>query len=146
MPPRSEKELDAVTLHNQALLQMETDATAGFKKLRYLLQTPPFPPETFANLLILYCKFGYYELASDILIENAHLSFKYLSQDMYDFLKALLEAQTSPEEAFKKFDMLANKHIEVLRKLTKPIQDAQSAHDTEATKRALKEYDEALDS
>jgi len=145
MPPRSEKELDAVTLHNLALLQMETDATAGFSKMKYLLQTPPFPPETFANLLLLYCKHGYYYLAADILVENAHLTFKYLSPDLYDFLQALIEAQTSPEEAFQKFDHLASKHIEVLRKLTKPIQEAQMNRDSEATKKALKEFDEALD-
>jgi tetratricopeptide repeat protein 30 len=53
--------------------------------------------------------------------------------------------QTSPEEAYRKFDELANKHIEMLRKLTKQIQDARMARDNEAIKRALKEYDEALE-
>lgn len=46
------------------------------------LQSPPFPPETFGNLLLLYCKpsHGFYDLAADVLAENAELAFKYLSQ------------------------------------------------------------------
>lgn len=87
MPPRSEEELDPVTLHNQALIGMDaspSDGTfvdmqvqhtklileiefihivrvfskfAGFAKLQYLLSQNPFPPETFSNLLLLYCKY-----------------------------------------------------------------------------------------
>jgi len=37
MPPREENQLDPVTLMNQALVNMETDATGGFKKLNFLL-------------------------------------------------------------------------------------------------------------
>lgn len=56
MPPRGEEELDPVTLHNQALMNMETHPTEGFEKLQFLIQQNPFPPETFGNLLLLYCK------------------------------------------------------------------------------------------
>ena len=28
---------------------------------------PPFPPETFGNLLLLYCKYQYYDLAADVM-------------------------------------------------------------------------------
>jgi len=38
MPPRAEEEVDPVTLHNQALMQMEDDPNAGFKKLTHLLR------------------------------------------------------------------------------------------------------------
>jgi tetratricopeptide repeat protein 30 len=57
MPPRDEEELDPVTLHNQALMNMEGDPQSGFKKLNFLLNNPPFPPETFPNLILLYCKY-----------------------------------------------------------------------------------------
>lgn len=57
MPPRAEEELDAVTLHNQALMNMEQHPTQGFEKLQFLLQQNPFPPETFGNLLLLYVKY-----------------------------------------------------------------------------------------
>ena len=127
MPPRAEEELDAVSLHNQALMNMEANATGGFQKMQFLLQQNPFPPETFGNLLLLYVKyevsncfivnslnyflmqectfcsykqmksalylfyifclelspflyiFQYYDLAADVLAENAHLTYKYLT-------------------------------------------------------------------
>merc|ERR1719446_970882 len=53
--------------------------------------------------------------------------------------------QTSAEEAYRKFDELTNKHIETLRRLTKAIQDARIARETEAIKQSLKEYDDALE-
>jgi tetratricopeptide repeat protein 30 len=148
MPPRSEEELDPVTLHNSALVNMDLDPTSGFKKLNYLLQNPPFPPETFQNLLLFYCKYQYFDLAADVLAENAHLTWKYLSQrsqSLYDFLDGMITAQTSPADAFRKFDILAQKHIDQLRKLTKKIQDSKQIHDTDGVKTALKEYDEALE-
>ena len=55
MPPRSEEELDPVTLHNQAL--MNDDPTQSFEKLQFLLQQVPCPPEAFSNLLLLYIKY-----------------------------------------------------------------------------------------
>ena len=65
-----------MTLHNAALMNMETKPTEGFEKLQFLLQQNPFPPETFGNLLLLYCKYEYYDLAADVLAENAHLTYK----------------------------------------------------------------------
>jgi tetratricopeptide repeat protein 30 len=87
MPPRNEDELDPVTLHNQALMNIETDASGGFKKLNFLLNNPPFPPETFPNLILLYCKYSHYDLAADILAENTDLTYKCLSQEDFDFLE-----------------------------------------------------------
>lgn len=145
MPPRSEEELDPVTLHNQALMQMETEPTDGFRKLNFLLSIPPFPPETFGNLLLLYCKYQYYDLAADVLAEHAHLHATSLSPELLEFLEASIMMQSSPEESYRKFDILAHKHIDVLRKLTKHIQDARMARDNEQIKAALKEYDEALE-
>ena len=144
MPPRSENELDAVTLHNQALLNMELKPTEGFGKLQFLLQQNPFPPETFGNLLLLYCKYEYYDLAADVLAENAHLTYKYLSPYLYDFLEALITQQTSPDEAYRKFDTIASKHAEQLRKFTKAVQEARTSHDDETVKKSINEYEESL--
>lgn len=58
MPPRNEDELDPVTLHNKALIYMEEEPQKGFDKLNFLLNNPPFPPETFSNLVLLYCKYN----------------------------------------------------------------------------------------
>jgi len=145
MPPRSEAELDAVTLHNTALLGMEEDPQGGFRKLNFLIQNPPFPPETFGNLLLLYCKHGLHDLAADVLAENAHLTYSLLSPELYEFLDATIMVHTSPEEAYRKFDDLATRHVDGMRKLTKAIQDARLARDADAVKAALKVYDEALD-
>ena len=112
---RAEEELDPVTLHNQALMKIEADPSGGFRKLNFLLQNPPFPPSTFGNLLLLYCKYQYYDLAADVLAENTHLTFKMLTPDLYEYLDASIVVQTSPEEAYRKYDDLPKKNIEVLR-------------------------------
>ncbi|GAX75265.1 hypothetical protein CEUSTIGMA_g2710.t1 [Chlamydomonas eustigma] len=147
MPPRAEEELDPVSLHNSALLNMDSDPTGGFKKLNFLLQSPPFPPETFANLLLLYCKptHGFYDLAADVIAENPQYVAKHLNQDLQDYLQATIMKNSSPEEAFRRYDELGGRHVEVLRRLTKQIQDARIARDNESIKKAINEYDEALE-
>jgi tetratricopeptide repeat protein 30 len=145
MPPRLESELDAVTLHNQALINADEDPTGAFKKLSYLLANPPYPPETFGNLLLLHCKFQNYDIAAGLLAENSHLTYKYLSQELYDYLDACIMVPTSVEEAYRKFDELSSKHIDRMRKLTKQIQDARLARDNESIKTSLKAYDDELE-
>ncbi|KAL4706334.1 hypothetical protein ACJJTC_004943 [Scirpophaga incertulas] len=145
MPPRHEHELDAVTLHNLALTSIDIKPTDGFEKLHFLLQQDPFPPETFANLLLLYCKFEYYDLAADVLAENAQFTYKYLTPFLYDFLDAIITSQTSPEEAFQKYEDIASKHAEQLRKLTKVVQESRAQGDNDQVKKAVVEYEEALE-
>ena len=71
-----------VTLHNTALFNMDSDPTGGFRKLSHLLQSPPFPPQTFCNILMLYCKpqHAFYDLAADVMAENADLVATSLSK------------------------------------------------------------------
>lgn len=80
LPPRTEPELDPVTLHNMALTD-PVGGGAGLRRLAFLLELgpPTCPPETFANLLLLCCKHEMYDTAADILAEHAHLTYKYLS-------------------------------------------------------------------
>ncbi|CAI4225202.1 unnamed protein product [Auanema sp. JU1783] len=144
MPPRTEEELDPVTLHNQALIGIDTNPTDGFAKLQYLLTQNPFPPETFVNLLLLYCKYEYYDLAADVLAENAHLTYKYLSQYQYDYLDALISQQTAPEEAYAKFDTMANELMNELRKVTKRAQELKRKNDDDVVQ-AVKDFDEILE-
>ncbi|XP_048059296.1 tetratricopeptide repeat protein 30A isoform X4 [Megalobrama amblycephala] len=139
MPPRSEEELDPVTLHNQALMNMDTKPTEGFEKLAFLLQQNPFPPVTFGNLLLLYCKYEYFDLAADVLAENAHLTYKFLTPYLYEFLDAMITCQTAPEEAFRKFDEIAGKLTEQLRK------EARHNRDDESLKKYVQDYDEVLE-
>ncbi|XP_028657098.1 tetratricopeptide repeat protein 30A-like [Erpetoichthys calabaricus] len=145
MPPRSEEELDPVTLHNQALMNMDSKPTEGFGKLQFLLQQNPFPPETFGNLLLLYCKYEYFDLAADVLAENAHLTYKLLSPYLFSFLDALITCQRAPEEAYRKFDEMASELTDQLHLLTKQVQEAKNKWEDDVIKRAINEYDEVLD-
>ena len=147
MPPRTEEELDPVTLHNVALLNMDRNPTDGFHKLNFLLQSPAHPPVTFGNLLLLYCdpSRAFYDLAADVMAENQQLVAKHVPEDLYAFLDASISSATSPEEAYGKFDRLARGHAEELRRLTKKIQDARMKKDAEATKTCLARYDDALE-
>ena len=60
----------------------------------------PITAETFANLLLLYIKHDYYDLAADVLAENSHLTFKCLSTYLYDFIDTKITQQTSPDEVY----------------------------------------------
>ncbi|OAF66508.1 TPR repeat protein 30 [Intoshia linei] len=122
MPARAEHDLDAITLHNQSLLQMENNPQDGFKKLQFLIVQNSFPAEAFPNLLTLYIKYEQYELAADMIGENSHQLQKYLTPFLNEFLEAVISKQTSPEEAYKKLDYLSNKQIEKLRKIRENIQ------------------------
>jgi tetratricopeptide repeat protein 30 len=148
MPPRADEELDPVTLHNSALMNMDSNPTEGFKKFNHLLQNPPYPPETFQNLLLFYCKYQCLDLAADVLAENPHLIQEHLTQKqqpLYDFLDGQITAQSSPAEAYRRFDILAQKHVDQLRKHTRKIQEARQQVGQDAVRKALKDYDEALE-
>lgn len=148
MPPRSDEELDPVTLHNTALMNMDANPTEGFKKFNHLLQNPPYPNETFQNLLLFYCKYQCLDLAADVLAENPHLIVQHLSQksqSLYDFLDGMITAQASPAEAYRKFDILSQKHVDQLRKLLRKVQDARQQVGQDAVRKALQEYDVALE-
>lgn len=82
LPPRSEPELDPVTLHNLALTESTSGASGlGLRRLAFLLELgpPACPFETFGNILLLCCKHEMYDTAADILAEHANLTYKYLS-------------------------------------------------------------------
>mmetsp|Transcript_4542 Transcript_4542/g.11650 ORF Transcript_4542/g.11650 Transcript_4542/m.11650 type:complete len:654 (+) Transcript_4542:121-2082(+) len=143
MPPRSEEELDPVTLHNTALINMEVDVNAGFDKLQFLLQQNPCPPETFGNLLLLYCKYEHFDLAADVLAENTHLTYKQLSPYMYDFLYATITRQTSAEDGFRKLEAIAKIETTTLRKLSE--EGKQAGIDDRQYSENASEYDEALE-
>lgn len=78
---------------------------------------------------------------------NTHMPF---FDVLYPRPQASIMRQTSPEEAYRRFDELAQRHVETLRKLTNQIQSARNQRDSEANKhdaikRAIHEYDEALE-
>ncbi|CAD5212330.1 unnamed protein product [Bursaphelenchus xylophilus] len=145
MPPRSEEELDPVTLHNQALMSVDSNFADSFARLQYLLTQNPFPPETFANLLLLYCRYEYYDLAADVLAENAHLTYKYLTQYMFDYLDALISQQSSPTDAYNKFDALTADQLNQLRKAHQKLKEVMDSGDKKEIERAKDDIKECMD-
>jgi hypothetical protein len=67
------------------------------------------------------------------------------AQDLRGFLEAAISRHSSPEESLQRLDELNGRHVDQLRRLTKAIQDARLARDQEAVRRAVDEYDEALE-
>lgn len=60
-------------------------------------------------------------------------------------MDALITQQTSPHEAYQKLDDLANKHTELLKKLTKQVQDNRQRNDKNLTRKSVMDYDDCLD-
>jgi tetratricopeptide repeat protein 30 len=160
MPPRNEIDLDPVTLHNMALINMDSEPTKGFEKLNFLLQANPCPPETLGNLLLLYIKHDFDDIAADLLAQCQHFAHELIdpvfSPSLYiltdfapkfvkRFIEAVLLRKSSVEDSFKKLDEMGNEIIEDLRKLTKCVQEARQSRDDETIKRAVMEYDECID-
>lgn len=79
LPPRNEEELDAISLHNNAILNVKKTPVETLKKLRYLLDQDSFPPETFQNLMIIYSTFEQYDLMADLMAVYEDHKGKYLS-------------------------------------------------------------------
>lgn len=71
-------------------MNIEEKTGEGFKKLNHLLNNPPFPAETFPNLLLLYCKYQYFDMAADILAENTDLTYKSINKEDFEFIDALI--------------------------------------------------------
>uniref|UniRef100_A0A8C1T8C4 Tetratricopeptide repeat protein 30 n=1 Tax=Cyprinus carpio TaxID=7962 RepID=A0A8C1T8C4_CYPCA len=145
MPPRSEEELDPVTLHNQALMNMDTKPTEGFEKLAFLLQQNPFPPVTFGNLLLLYCKYEYFDLAADVLAENAHLTYKFLTPvSIYACLcQMLLPEYIIMISVYLTLKWLIS--LKSLKSLSSKVQEARHNRDDESLKKYVQDYDEVLE-
>lgn len=99
MPQRKETDLDPITLMNQALINFEENPNLGFEKLNFLLKNPPFPPETFLNLLLMYIKHDHIDLASDELEENQEISYKYIRPQDFVFIEAMLSKENSFENS-----------------------------------------------
>ncbi len=79
-----------------------------------------------------------------MLAENVDLTYK-CNQEDFEYIEALIVQQATPEESYRKFEQLADKHIDSLRKITKNIQDGRLARDNEGIKKSLKEFDECLE-
>jgi tetratricopeptide repeat protein 30 len=124
MPPRDLHELDAYTLHNRAIAQMDDDPNESFRTLAFLISNPPFPSEAFANLLLSYIKPPncMHHVAADMIAQHPDYSQAYLPPDMLAFFDAINLRQDAPDEAIAQLESIVKRHAEKLRLLTKLIQ------------------------
>ncbi|TPX34411.1 hypothetical protein SeMB42_g07337 [Synchytrium endobioticum] len=143
MPPRQEHDLDAITLHNLALTHMEADPTGGFEKMTFLINNAmACPPEAFENLLLLYCKYEYYDLAADLLAQQAGVGV--VDPYVQEFLEAASLRRSAPDEAYRRFADMGNKHRETLDLIAKKIQEYQKAQKNDEVKHLLREVEEGV--
>lgn len=144
MPYRSDEELDSVTLHNLALVNIEKDPDDSFKKLNFLLKNPPCPPEALANLLILYCKYEQYDLAHDVLSENEELKMKYLTEEEIAYISALSMMRNSKEAAYESLEKLAKIYRDSIAKQFKLIKDYKNTPDKNLFSKIIQNYETLL--
>ncbi|EGT58244.1 hypothetical protein CAEBREN_29399 [Caenorhabditis brenneri] len=150
MPPRNEHDADPITLHNTAICNANTDFGDSSAKLQFLLGINPFPQETFANLLFLYCKNDYFGLAADVLAENPSHTFYCLNEYQFNLLEALIYMPTNPQESLKKLEKLEKECLERLRKTALAIQirKEQSQNPTDESlemRNLIETYDDSLE-
>lgn len=148
MPRMLEEDRDAVTLHNEAIIcDVESgDLDGCFKKLQHLISNASYPPETFANIILLYVQNGYEDLAATLLAENTDLTYELLSEELYSFLDASLLAATSPEDALVRFDALGKGIAKRIRKASKLVGEAENEGDDDALASAHSMLDDAMKS
>ena len=72
LPFRNEQQLDAVTLHNLAILNSEHELEDSLGKLDYLTSLiPGMPDETIWNLIVLYGKSNNWTRAQDVIAQHS---------------------------------------------------------------------------
>lgn len=60
-------------------------------------------------------------------------------------MDAVIAQQTSPDDAYRKLDNMANKLADSLRKITRSVQESREARDDKRAKRALLDYENTLE-
>ena len=101
---------DPVTYHNEAIIFVNENATESIKRLNELISCSVFPSESFHNLINLYSKYRFFDLANELLNENPVLASKHLQKDEYDYVKALIMEQTNTQEALKQYDKIIHNY------------------------------------
>jgi tetratricopeptide (TPR) repeat protein len=92
--------LDAVTIHNDAIINIAEDPSIGIQKLEFLLSKQPFPPETLSNLLTLYTSHGQDHLSAEAFETNKCLAKELLPPDLYAYFDAVMMSISCPDDAF----------------------------------------------
>ena len=93
--------LDAVTIHNDAIVKFETtDPAAAIQKLQSIITSQPqqelHPSEALGNILIMLLNQGHEDLASETFEAYKHIAPELLSHETYSYIQAAVTSMTSP--------------------------------------------------
>jgi tetratricopeptide repeat protein 30 len=122
----------------------EEDSAVRLQKLTHLLAHPQSPPDTLVNLLLLHCNHRNYYAIAPLLVEHGKLVHEHITWMQVDYFVACATIASSVEEASQKFFDLSARHFDVLRKLSKSVEDARLIDDDERFKTSAKLFNEAV--
>ena len=93
--------LDAVTIHNDAIVKFGTDPATAIQKLQCIMavhgpQQELCPSETLGNILIMALNQGHEDLASETFEAYKHVAEELLSHETYSYVQAAVTSMTSP--------------------------------------------------
>jgi len=94
--------LDAVTIHNDSIINIGEDPSIVIQKLEFLLTSSnqqAFPPETLSNLLTLYTSHGQDHLAAEAFQNNKSLAQELFPPDLYAYFEAVTASLSCPDDA-----------------------------------------------
>lgn len=80
IPNRYEEDIDMVTLHNQAILGAEDDFEESIQILSHIVGLPSYPKEALTNLINMYFKGDFFDMAADFMAENIEICYTQMSE------------------------------------------------------------------
>ena len=125
VPAISSGGIDPVTFHNQAIFFVTENSADSIKKMNHLLRDCLFPPETFQNLLFLYWKYFFYDLANELIQENPKFWQKLIEKDDFEYISTLIQQQTDPTQACIRYQNLLNEYRESISNLNLQLQEVE---------------------
>jgi len=107
--------LDTLTIHNDAIINIEEDPSIGIQKLEFLLSNQCMIPETLSNLLTFYISHGQDNLAGETFERNKHLAQELLPPDAFAYFDAVMMSHTCPDDAFSMLETQISQYAPKLR-------------------------------
>jgi len=105
--------LDAIAIHNDALLNIEEDPSIGIQKLEFLLSDGP--PETLNNLLACYMSHGQGERTAETFTAHRQLAQERLLPEVYAYFDAVVMSLTCPDDALSMLEAQVSRRAETMR-------------------------------
>lgn len=109
--------LDAVTIHNDAIVKFDTDPAAAIQKLQCIITSHPqqqsYPSEALGNILIMFLNQGHEDLASETFETYKNVAQELLPHETYSYLQAAVTSMTSPNDTLESSVAEHAKHLKL---------------------------------